>query len=629
MTIYKKMLLLISFSLLGLIGLAVLANHQIQQVFVAANYANVNSVPSLVAVNSAIKTFGQVRVRLFRHVLNEDRSKQDRLDQELKSAESDLAAAFTAYEPLISNDEDRRLYQANLVKWSQYEAGIVPVQTFSQNMDKKQAREALDRLTDPGRDLQNSLEAHAKYNADLAGKAAADAAQIQAAAVWQSWGGALLTAFLVAGVGYYIVRTVVRQLGGEPEMAAAIANRIAEGDLSMPITLKAGDTDSLMAAMAHMSANIKALVDDALRLSQAGIEGQLAVRTDAAKHRGDYRRIVEGVNATLDAVVGPMERIREVMGRVAGGDLTASVDGDCRGTFLDLQEAINASLRKLAETLSEVSNLVGTLSSASEQLSATSQSLSQAASEQAASVEETSSSTEQMAASINQNKDNAKITDNIAEKSSREAAEGGEAVARTVQAMKQIAGKIGIIDDIAYQTNLLALNAAIEAARAGEHGKGFAVVAAEVRKLAERSQVAAQEIGELAASSVGMAERAGTLLGEIVPSIRKTAGLVQEIAAASEEQASGAKQISEAMNQLSRTTQQNASASEELSATAEEMSGQAMELQRTLGFFKTSVVEDKDPAVPRHTARSEPVHPQVRLRDGANRGCGEQGFSRF
>ncbi|BBL76663.1 HAMP domain-containing methyl-accepting chemotaxis protein [Methylomagnum ishizawai] len=629
MTIHKKMLLLIIFNLLGLIGLAALSNYQIQQVFAAANYANVNSVPSLVAVNSIIKRFGVVRIRLFRHVLNEDRSKQERLDQELKSAKSDLAAAFRAYEPLVSDDEDRRLYKANLAQWNQYEAGLATVLALSQGMDKKQAREALDRLTDPARSLQNSIEDHAKYNADLAGKAAADAVQIQAAAVWQSWGGTLFTAFLVAGVGYYIVLTIVRQLGGEPATATAIANRIADGDLSMPITLKTGDTGSLMAAMAHMSTNIKALVDDALMLSQAGMEGQLAIRADASRHRGDYRGIVEGVNATLDAVVGPVERIREAMGRVAGGDLTATVDGDCRGTFLDLQETINASLRKLAETLSEVGNLVGTLSCASEQLRDTSQSLSQAASQQATSVEETSSSTEQMAASINQNKDNAKITDNIAEKSSREAVEGGEAVARTVQAMKQIAGKIGIVDDIAYQTNLLALNAAIEAARAGEHGKGFAVVAAEVRKLAERSQIAAQEIGELAASSVGMAERAGTLLGEIVPSIKRTAGLVQEIAAASEEQASGAKQIAEAMNQLSRTTQQNASASEELSATAEEMSGQAMELQRTLGFFKTSAAEDKHPAVPRHTARLEPFHPQVRLRDGADRECNERGFSRF
>jgi methyl-accepting chemotaxis protein len=201
-------------------------------------------------------------------------------------------------------------------------------------------------------------------------------------------------------------------------------------------------------------------------------------------------------------------------------------------------------------------------------------------------VEETSASVEQMSASINQNAENAKVTNGMADSAAKQASEGGQAVKETVVAMKSIADKIGIIDDIAYQTNLLALNAAIEAARAGEHGKGFAVVAAEVRKLAERSQVAAQEIGEVAKNSVGLAERAGKLLDEIVPSIGKTSDLVQEIAAASEEQSSGVGQINTAMNQLNQITQQNASSSEELAATAEEMSGQAENLQQLVGFFK-------------------------------------------
>ena len=282
---------------------------------------------------------------------------------------------------------------------------------------------------------------------------------------------------------------------------------------------------------------------------------------------------------------GEPQELADAANRLAAGDLTVALATrpDDQSSVL---AAMGAMVGKLTQIITDVRSASDNLSSASEQISATAQSLSQGASEQAASVEETSASIEQMSASIAQNTENAKVTDGMASKSSKEAVEGGAAVKQTVTAMKSIAGKIGIIDDIAYQTNMLALNAAIEAARAGEHGKGFAVVAAEVRKLAERSQVAAQEIGELAGGSVDMAERAGHLLDEMVPSIQKTSDLVQEITAASEEQSSGVGQINAAMNQLNQATQQNASASEQLAATAEEMSSQAEQLQTTMSFFK-------------------------------------------
>ncbi len=369
-------------------------------------------------------------------------------------------------------------------------------------------------------------------------------------------------------------------------MAADYIDNIAKGHIPDRITATYnGDFNILKNNLNTCIDAVNTLVADTIMLTIAAADGNLKTRADATKHQGDYRKIVEGVNNTLDGIILPVNEAMDVLGAMEMGDLTQTIKGDYKGQLKDFKDTINNTIEKISQVISEVNGAASNIASASEQVSATAKSMSQATSEQAASVEETSASIEQMSASINQNTENAKVTDGMAAQASSDAVKGGDAVKHTVSAMKSIAGKIGIIDDIAYQTNLLALNAAIEAARAGEHGKGFAVVAAEVRKLAERSQVAAQEIGELASSSVEMAESAGKLLDTIVPSIKKTSDLVQEISAASEEQSAGAAQINTAMEQINKITQHNASSSEQLAATSEEMSEQAAQLQDLMSFF--------------------------------------------
>jgi methyl-accepting chemotaxis protein len=417
--------------------------------------------------------------------------------------------------------------------------------------------------------------------------------------------------------------------------------RLAQGDTRFTVVTDPGDTDTeqarqtfttLSTALNSCVKAVNALVEDARTLATAAVEGRLGTRADATRHQGDFKAIVEGVNNTLDSVIGPLTEVSRVLRAMEEGDLTQTItdryqgqleqlrlatnntvaslsttfgeisrvlraldEGDLtqtittefRGTFEQMRQATNNTVTKLSEMVSDVVTATDQLSRAAEQISATSQSLSQAASEQAASVEETGASVEEMGASITSNSDNAKVTDGIATKAAQQATEGGAAVQQTVKAMKEIASKIAIVDDIAFQTNMLALNATIEAARAGEHGKGFAVVATEVGKLAERSQIAAQEIGQMASDSVATAERAGALLDDIVPSIGKTSDLVQEISAASAEQTVGVSQVNTAMNQMNKVTQQNASASEELAATAEEMSAQTANLQQLMRFFRT------------------------------------------
>jgi methyl-accepting chemotaxis protein len=394
---------------------------------------------------------------------------------------------------------------------------------------------------------------------------------------------ALIAVIISIGISLVIARSITRPVGRTVDMIRGMS----KGQIDMKLEIDQKDEIGVMAAaMDQLAESLRGLVAEAGMLSKAAVEGKLATSGNAEKFQGGYREIVQGVNDTLDAVIGPLNVAAEYVENISRGNIPARITDSYNGDFNTIKNNINTLIEKLSEVVGNIKSAADNVASGSQQMSASSQQISQGASEQAASAEEVSSSMEEMVSNIKQNADNAQQTEKMALKAAQDGKEGSKAVIETVGAMKEIAHKISIIEEIARQTNLLALNAAIEAARAGEHGKGFAVVATEVRKLAERSQIAAGEINKLSASSVEVAEKAGEMLTRIVPDIQRTAELVSEINAASNEQNSGAEQINKAIQQLDKVIQQNASATEEMASTSEELSSQAEQLMEVLEFFK-------------------------------------------
>lgn len=543
--------------------------------------------PKTVLTNDVYEKVNAINIAMLTMVLEKDPAKEKKLLEIIDEARNTIQDDLEKLEAGIVSDKGKELLKTLL------EARAAFVQTQERflravNEGRSQEADEIVMTEMPGlkKNYFASLLELNHFQEQLMEEAGKDAAAQYASSHTLMLVLSVAAIFLGLAAAFLITRGISRQLGGEPYYAAALLRQVADGDLTAEVQVRAGDSSSMLYAVAQMVGRLKQMIDGQRLMVEAANRGNFEARIDVQGLRGFQQEMGEGLNQLVSTTGDSIKDVVRVMGAMSEGDLTKNIDKDYQGAFADMKTFVNNTVAKLSQVVAEVNSGAEALAGASEEVNATAQSLSQAASEQAASVEETSASVEQMSASISQNAENAKVTDGMAAKAAKEAAEGGEAVKATVAAMKQIAQKIGIIDDIAYQTNLLALNAAIEAARAGEQGKGFAVVAAEVRKLAERSQVAAQDIGTVATSSVELAEKAGGLLDEIVPSINKTSDLVQEIAAASEEQSSGVSQINAAIGQLSQATQQNASSSEELAATAEEMSSQAEELQRLMEFFK-------------------------------------------
>ena len=130
--------------------------------------------------------------------------------------------------------------------------------------------------------------------------------------------------------------------------AASFVAGIARGEIPARIEGQyRGEFEVLKQNLDTCAEAVRKLVEDAGGLASAAAGGQLSRRADAERHQGDFRRVVEGVNATLDAVVGPVQVAARCVERIARGDLPEPVTESFPGDFAPLRDNLNGCIASI------------------------------------------------------------------------------------------------------------------------------------------------------------------------------------------------------------------------------------------------------------------------------------------
>ena len=132
---------------------------------------------------------------------------------------------------------------------------------------------------------------------------------------------------------------------GPLNVAAKYVDDISKGNIPPKITDNYnGDFNTIKNNLNQCIDTVNALVADAAMLSKAAVEGKLATRADATKHQGDYRKILQGVNDTLDAVIGPLNVAAKYVDRISKGDIPAKITDIYNGDFNEIKNNLNVCI---------------------------------------------------------------------------------------------------------------------------------------------------------------------------------------------------------------------------------------------------------------------------------------------
>lgn len=346
------------------------------------------------------------------------------------------------------------------------------------------------------------------------------------------------------------------------------------------------------------------------RLHEAdGLKEAEQRRAEAAREEADDARMRNEAErqGLFQAQQRAVHMLAEGLERVARGDLSARIDTPFEGELDGLRLALNDTIERLGEMMSQLRGTSKTLKVATSELLAGANDLADRTTRQAATLEQTSASIERLAETVAGNAQRAEEASTRAVAVTETAESGGMVMTQANEAMQRITASsakisniIGLLDDIAFQTNLLALNASVEAARAGEAGKGFAVVAVEVRRLAQSAAQASQEIKVLIEKSAGevrggsaLVADAAAQLAAMVETARANNALLDTIARESNEQSFAIQELHAAVRTLDEMTQHNAALVEETNAAIEQTEAQASELDDVVGAFTAARSEQK------------------------------------
>ncbi len=371
LSIKIKLIFLLCFSSLALIGTGLVSTYGFQKTLTSLNLINNVRLPSIVGldmINDGLMTvkYANLKALAFQKNLDAQTNFTAILTSKKEGWEA-INKGLAIYVPLIHDSKETEALNAFLPAlntWQQSNKALSSaIEALALNDDpEKQKQLAINfqeqlkktqALPDVKVMLKNLIELNARH-ADKDNKLANYSAQ---QAQWLILIASILAVTLLLFLGIGLIHSIIKPL----KFSIDVAQRIAHGDLSSIIQVdNQAETGELLLAMQTMQNALKNVVADIETSVNAAVNGDFSKQIDLNKHQGYAKNLGSALNDLAETTNTGLKDVTRVADALAQGDLSQRITIDYQGVFGQMKNSINHTVDSLESTVEDIQHFVDT-----------------------------------------------------------------------------------------------------------------------------------------------------------------------------------------------------------------------------------------------------------------------------
>ena len=275
---------------------------------------------------------------------------------------------WNIYAPLPQTKEEEVLWKQFEKEWAEWKAGDTKLTEIITAMSRNtagSAKEIEDRqkqlfvtyykLSEDQRPLfakaEDSLGKIIDFNVDLGNGSVKDGNAAAARAEMTMIIVALISMVVLILIGVFILRSLMKQLGGEPAYVSEVVSTIANGDLTAKIILTNGDTSSMLAAVKGMVDKLAQIISEVNTASEAlsNAAGQVSATAQSlSQSSSEQAASVEETTSSMEqmsaSITQNTENAKVTDGMASKAAIEAAEGGEAVGKTVEDMKSIASKI---------------------------------------------------------------------------------------------------------------------------------------------------------------------------------------------------------------------------------------------------------------------------------------------